>query len=67
MPNKRRREVPSIRATAIVQIPSGTRIRNLDDIVIVAHDPDTLHAHDHVLQDVAVDHPDLGVYVSLKD
>lgn len=47
---------------AILQIARSIVMRDARDLLIVPHDPHTLHAHDHVRQDVAVDHPHTGIF-----
>lgn len=50
----RRDVLTSIRRSAKLKIPFCARIRYPRDVLIVTHDPNTLHAHNHMLQYMAV-------------
>ncbi|KAH6607357.1 hypothetical protein Trco_003670 [Trichoderma cornu-damae] len=51
----------AVDAAAVHQVARDVGVLGLEDVGGVAKDPDGLHAHDHVLQRVAVDHPHAGV------
>jgi hypothetical protein len=49
VPHNRRDVVSAIGCPAKFEVPFGSRIRNACDLFPVTHNPDALHAHDHML------------------
>ena len=61
MPHHRRDVLSTICSPTGFEIALGTGVRDLHYILILPHYPDTLHAYDHVPQNMTMEHLTLPV------